>query len=254
MVATDEDRAHIGTPLDNPRRETFARCMARGDMSLAECWREAGYSSSYAVKIQMNNAYKLSYAPEVRARIAEIKAMAAHKDALTMQERRLALAAIVRTPATRFIGMDWADAGAVQKLGPAVHAIKGIKTKSYENDSGIAVSEADLDLYDKIAAIREDAILAGERRTDGTQTNVTIDLRAVLAGLGGSLVDVTPAARGQQAVDVGASAAIQEPASMKTAGPDPKAADSPHLLDAFAAHLPSTARARSGGISWTGDE
>lgn len=179
MVATADAAtadAHIGTPLDNPRRETFARCMARGDMTLAQCWREAGYSSSYAEKIQTNNAYKLSYAPEVRARIAEIKAMAAHKDALTMQERRLALAAIVRTPATRFLRTDWSDDAEVQKLGPAAQAIKGIKVKSYANDSGVTVSEADLDLYDKIAAIREDAILAGERRSDGTQLSLSVEV------------------------------------------------------------------------------
>ena len=184
------DSAALGAPLDNPRRETFARCMARGDMTLAQCWREAGYSDSYGEKIQTNNAYKLSYAPEVRQRIAEIKAMAAHKDALTMQERRLALAAIVRTPATRFLGVQWSDPAEVQKLGPAVQAIKGIKCKSYENDSGVSVTEADLDMYDKIAAIREDAILAGERRTDGTQLtiggdlNIAVVLQSLRSGAG----------------------------------------------------------------------
>jgi hypothetical protein len=248
----ENDTELSGQPLENPRRETFARLYAAGGLSLAECWRKAGYSGKYAVQIQTDNAYKLTIDPQVSARITAIKQMAAHKDALTMQERRLALAAIVRTPATRFLGMDWNDAGEVLKLGPAVHAIKGMKTKSYEGDNGHMVSEADLDLYDKIAAIREDAILAGERRTDGSQTNVTIDLRAVLAGLGGSLVDVTPGASGPHAVDVAASEAIQEPARVETAGQAQPASNGPHLLDSFTASSPPSAAAPA--VSWSGDE
>lgn len=187
MVATLETNEQpTDSPLDNPRRENFARAIAAG-LPLAEAWKKAGYSCRYNKRAQEANACKLRREPDVAARILEIHQAAKHKDALTMQERRLALAAIVRTPATRFLRIDWSDESEVLKLGPAVQAIKGIRTKSYANDAGHTVAETDLDLYDKIAAIREDAILAGERRTDGAHVSVSVavDARSVIAAIRG---------------------------------------------------------------------
>lgn len=73
---------------------------------------------------------------------------------------------------------------------------------------------------DGIAAIREDAILAGERRTDGTQVSVgvAVGLGDVLGGLGGALVTAAPspvgppAAQGTpQTVDLPAGAVVVSP-------------------------------------------
>lgn len=90
---------------------------------------------------------------------------------------------------------------------------------------------------ERINAIREDAILAGERRPDGSQiaVGVSVTLGDVLAGLGSSLVVAT---------DAPVSAAERPPESSdapvaRTTLPecDPASSPSPMLFDASGAAL-----------------
>lgn len=176
----------IGSPLDNPRREKFCSLVALG-VKPWEAYRDSGYCPNGSEKTWVGNAHKMRQEPEIALRIAELVRFSSTDRTLTTRRRRELLAAIAETPVTQFIGVDLANAGEVRRLGRAVFALKGAKVKTFTGDDGQRVSEMDLDLHDKIAAIREDAILAGERRTDSSQVNVgiVVDLGAALATMGG---------------------------------------------------------------------
>lgn len=191
MVAESEpqeerEQIEIGQPLDNPRREKFCALVANGTPVL-EAFKQAGYAVN-AKRTAEVNASKLRWEPEIAHRVAELVRFSTTERTLSNRRRRELLASIAETPATQFVGVDFGNAGQIRKLGRAVFAIKGIKTKSYTNDAGLTATETDIDLHDRIAAIREDAILAGERRTDGTQINIggDLNLSVVLQSLRGA--------------------------------------------------------------------
>ena len=103
-------------PLPNPRHEAFCFLLA-GGASAAEAYRKAGYKCSTATA--STNGPALSRETHVRLRVADLqrKAQEAAKEreaegVLTLAEKRLFLARVIRTP----IGQVTSDSDLAQEV------------------------------------------------------------------------------------------------------------------------------------------
>ena len=142
------------------------------------------YRQTWATKIKNVDVVSSEVAkrPHVRRRINELREEIAEANVLDGRERREMLATIARTPVTRFVGVDLGNKRAVKRLGRDVLALKKVRVRTGEDGGTVT----DFETHDRIAALREDAILAGERRTDGeTSVNVGMAFTGILGALGG---------------------------------------------------------------------
>lgn len=155
-----------------PPEEAFCRLLAFEGTPPARAYRIVWRCAVGAGK---TGAYRVLTRPHVRERLKELQHQAMIEAAKTLPQRREALAKIV-------------DAGTTP------HALK----RAHPSDA--------------INAIREDAILAGERRTDGTQVNISaeISINQVLAHLRGGEVEAKSV---QDATPVDVTHEIQQVAS-----------------------------------------
>lgn len=134
----------VGEALDDPKREAFARLVASGEAHYV-AYKEAGYCPNGSPRTAQINAARLMARPEVKARVKQLSESASTARMLSTARRREILARIA----------------------------------AHEKGWEIAPSYSE-----RIAAAREDAILAGERRTDGTQvTFAQINVGTMLAGI-----------------------------------------------------------------------
>lgn len=135
------------------------------------------------------------------------------KNTAEVEGSRMALRPEVREEIERIRQASWTDRVLVMQERRALLgdiARKGAKAKPSASDA--------------IAAVREDAILAGERRTDGTQVvvNGDVSVSLVLQSLRGGLAPAIPAAQDARAVPVDVAAVpvgIDEPAARALPAP-----------------------------------
>jgi hypothetical protein len=125
-------------------------------------------------------AHRLIRQPHIAERLAQLREMVEVATVMNMRERREILAAMARTTPLDLVDDD----GRLlpkEQLGRKAHAIR--KFRSRRDPDGDVVTE--IETVDRLAAIREDAILAGERSTDTqvTDNSVHITLAQIIASL-----------------------------------------------------------------------
>lgn len=136
-------------PLSNPKWERFALLVATGEVSAAEAYRKT-ISAKCTDKTSHERASKIASNDKVRARIADLRSKAAvvaseraGEVVLSIAEKRLFLAAVVRTPS-----------GAIDKHSQLC--------QEWSETHGEHSSSTKLKMPDKLAAIKLDNDLAGE--------------------------------------------------------------------------------------------
>lgn len=155
--------------------------------------------------------------PHIRARIIEIREDISRAAVMDGRERREILATIARTPVTRFAGKDLSDPEIQKELGRELLALKKMTMRTDETGSQVTSIET----CDRIAALREDAIMAGERMPDAS-TLAQVNIGQIFHGLMQRTAGNVP--RGTTAAHLPAVAlGLPSPHEM------PHAAQSPHL-------------------------
>ena len=133
--------------------------------------------------------------PDVVAVYAAAKDDEFAKKLITSNERRAILAALVRTPLTDVANMDEgsveADLSDDEKL-----TLKKVKVTTFTREDGATETRREVETYDRIAAARLDAELAGDLRHDGG-VNVQITntpIAMILAQIDGTKTEPFPTA------------------------------------------------------------
>lgn len=134
-------------PLPNPRHEAFAFLVA-GGASAAEAYRKAGFKCSNATA--QTNGPALSREAHMRLRIADLKRKAQERakereadGVLTLAEKRLFLARVLRTP----VGQVTADSDLAQEVTVDEKSMKvkmpdKLRALALDNDLAIEGAEA----------------------------------------------------------------------------------------------------------------
>jgi hypothetical protein len=174
-ISLNDDLVSVSRSL-TPFEEKFAGLCANG-RSQSEAYRQSCPKPGKNADVIASG---IANRPHVKARIAELRDEISKANVLDARERREILATLARTPVTAFMETDFSDPKSVAKLGKQVLALKKIKTRT--DPSGNTSHE--IETVDRIAAIREDSILAGDRRPDGSvQVGIALDAGALAAAI-----------------------------------------------------------------------
>ena len=201
-----------GRRLSGPQ-EYFCRLIACEGKSQTAAYRLAFKANGHSAG---DLGSRLMGKPAIVARVNQLRDMIDREAVLSATERRRILADMARTTVADLAGVDLGDAKALKRLGRKALAIKSLTTRTTPEGDTVA----SVQLVDRIAALREDAILAGERDTDKllVQNNLQVNVNAVIGALTASAaVPALPANRtGSLAA---ASEAIAGDSSPSTASP-----------------------------------